>query len=135
MTLYEKRGRRYVPVAEEVAYDAFPEGAHLVVVQPGLRSTIFRINPDEAAIRAACRVIEDEVKTAITNGLAMRPRNNRSLSPAQMKAWRAFEKAMGDERFIVEFPSVAEIAESVAAIIRRKATEIKAADLIREEGE
>ena len=34
---YEKRGRRYVPVAENDydMFDAFPKGSHLVMCYPG----------------------------------------------------------------------------------------------------
>lgn len=38
-TFYEKRGRRYHPVAEESHWDSFPQGAHLVVCSPGSQLT------------------------------------------------------------------------------------------------
>lgn len=121
-TLYEKRGRRYVPVAESVAIDSLPSGAHLVVVEPGIRSVTRRIDPAEAAIRAACRSIEKDVSRALLNGLEMRT-TSRSLTPKQANAWQALKDAMGDDRFIVEYPSAQEIVNEVCAVIRKKAME------------
>lgn len=121
-TLYEKRGRRYVPVAEPVAIYSLPAGAHLVVVEPGIRTVTCRIDPAEAAIRAACSSIEKDVSRALLNGLEMRT-TSRSLTPKQANAWQALKDAMGDDRFIVEYPSVQEIVNEVCAVIRKKAME------------
>lgn len=51
-TLYEKRGRRYVPVQyyDPAALDGLPDGAHLVVVEPGGRYTRYSINPDHVNV-------------------------------------------------------------------------------------
>lgn len=65
MTLYEKRGRRYFPAAENVALDSLTEGAHLVVVRPGQRSVYCRIDPEYPALLAAAKVAEDAMVDAM----------------------------------------------------------------------
>lgn len=52
-TLYVKRGRRYYPVSERDEYESFPQGAHLVICEPGSRLTRFNVNPDRAGLLAA----------------------------------------------------------------------------------
>jgi hypothetical protein len=49
---YEKRGRRYVPVAEydNDLLDSFPKGNHLVMSYPGGTSRRFNIDPAYAAM-------------------------------------------------------------------------------------
>ena len=58
-TLYEKRGRRYHPVREEMHYNSFPSGAHLVIVNPGQKSVRYSIAPDHAALLVAAESIRD----------------------------------------------------------------------------
>ena len=52
---YEKRGRRYIPVAENDydMFDAMPKGTHLVMCYPGGQSKRYNINPNHAALLAA----------------------------------------------------------------------------------
>jgi ribosomal protein L12E/L44/L45/RPP1/RPP2 len=50
MTYYEKRGRRYYPVAEDITINAYPEGDYLISVKPGYASSRRTIQPDHAAI-------------------------------------------------------------------------------------
>ena len=54
---YEKRGRRYVPIAEydSTYLDSFTKGAHLVMCYPGGTSRRFNINPAYAPMIAAGR--------------------------------------------------------------------------------
>ena len=111
---YEKKGRRYVPVAEYDSdfMDSFPSGNHLVMCYPGGSSRRFNIDPTYAPLIAASRVAEDAISRKIMEHSAMRvPEKERPLTDKQLKAWRAFNKAMGDDRFALEYCSYREAAE------------------------
>ena len=60
---YEKRGRRYVPVAEYDGdfMDSYTHGTHLLMVYPGGQSRRYNIDPAYAPMIAAGRVAEDLV--------------------------------------------------------------------------
>ena len=117
MTLYAKKGRRYIPVSEEKEWDAWPHGSHLVVSHPkGGRLTRFNIDPDHAALLAAAEPLRDKIKDVVVQHLAMRP-SKRPVTLAQQAAWNRFSKAMGNDRFIVEYPSVAELADAVVGLL------------------
>lgn len=65
MTYYEKRGRRYYPVAEDITLNAYPEGDYLISVKPGCTSSRRTIQPDHAAIDFATfhftEILRDEI--------------------------------------------------------------------------
>jgi len=109
---YEKRGRRYYPVAEydSTYLDSFPKGNHLVMCYPGGTSRRFNVEPNYAAMIAAGRVAEDAISKAVVKASEMRP-HNRPITEKQKKAWEALAKAFGDDRYYVEIPSAREIAE------------------------
>ena len=61
-THYKKVGRRYQPVAEHEEWDSFPEGAHLVICQPGSTMRRFSIDPDRAGLLAAAEPLRAEIE-------------------------------------------------------------------------
>jgi hypothetical protein len=109
---YEKKGRRYVPVAEydSIYLDSFPKGNHLVMCYPGGQSRRFNIEPAYAPMIAAGRVAEDAMSKAVQKASEMRP-HNKPITEKQRKAWEALAKAFGNDRYYVEIPSAREIAE------------------------
>jgi len=109
---YEKKGRRYVPVAEydSTYLDSFPKGNHLVMCYPGGQSRRFNIEPAYAPMIAAGRVAEDAMSKAVQKASEMRP-HNKPITEKQRKAWEALANAFGDDRYYVEIPSAREIAE------------------------
>jgi hypothetical protein len=118
---YEKKGRRYVPVSEYDSdyLDSFPRGAHLVMCYPGGSSRRFNIDPNYAALIAAARVAEDAISKHIMDVSALRvPEKHKPLTEEQNAAWRAFNRAMGNENFALEWASYREAAEAgVSAMI------------------
>jgi hypothetical protein len=124
---YEKKGRRYVPVAEyDSQYlDSFPKGSHLVMCYPGGSSRRFNIDPNFAAMIAAGRVAEDAISKAVVKASEMRP-HNRPITEKQKKAWEALAKEFGDERYYVEIPSAREIAEEGVKAMMLEAEKILA---------
>lgn len=109
---YEKKGRRYVPVAEydNDYMDSFPKGNHLVMCYPGGTSRRFNINPNHAAMIAAGRVAEDAISKAVIKASEMRPHRT-PITEEQRQAWENLTKSFGDERYYIELPSAREIAE------------------------
>jgi hypothetical protein len=114
--LYRKIGRRYQPAGLQFEADAFPRGAHLVVVDRGWRHVRYNITPDRAALLAASITLRDEIRETVSKLLAMRPAR-RMLTEKQRAAWDAFSRAMGTNGYIVEYPAVGEIADAVADLL------------------
>jgi hypothetical protein len=123
---YEKRGRRYVPVAEydNELLDSFPKGSHLVMVYPGGSSRRFNIDPNYAAMIAAGRVAEDAISKRIMEASALRIGKERKLTLEQKEAWERLAAAFGEERFPLEYCSYREAAEAGVKAMQEEAEEI-----------
>ena len=115
-TLYTKVGRRYLPCAEHEVWNSFPEGAHLVICQPGSTMRRFSIDPDRAGLLAAAEPLRAEIRALVMELHRMRP-TRRPVTQAQADAWHAFERAMGNDGYVVEYASVGEIADAVVDLI------------------
>jgi hypothetical protein len=110
---YEKKGRRYVPVAEydNELLDSFPKGNHLVMCYPGGVSRVFNINPNYAAMIAAGRVAEDAICKSISKASEMRPQRT-PITLGQKKAWEKLAKEFGDELCTLTYGSSRDHAEA-----------------------
>lgn len=110
---YEKRGRRYHPVAEydNDLLDSFPKGNHLVMSYPGGTSRRFHIDPAFAPMIAAGRVAEDAICRAISTASELRPQKT-LLTPGQQRAWRKLAKEFGDEICTLQGTSVYDCARA-----------------------
>lgn len=110
---YEKRGRRYVPVAEyDSEYlDSFPQGNHLVMCYPGGSSRRFNVDPNYAAMIAAGRAAEDAICDAMVKASELRP-SRQPLTPGQVRAWNKLKKEFGDELYGLRGVSVRDCVEA-----------------------
>ncbi len=110
---YEKRGRRYVPVAEYDSefLDSFTKGNHLVMSYPGGVSRRFNIEPALAPMIAAGRVAEDAICRAISKASELRPQRT-PLTPRQKKAWEELAEAFGDELCTLQGLSIHDCAQA-----------------------
>jgi hypothetical protein len=110
---YEKKGRRYVPVAEydNELLDSFPKGNHLVMCYPGGTSRRFNIDPNYAAMIAAARVAEDAICKSISKASELRPKQT-PITPGQRKAWEQLAKEFGDELSTLHGLCVRDCAEA-----------------------
>jgi hypothetical protein len=110
---YEKKGRRYVPVAEydNELLDSFPKGNHLVMCYPGGTSRRFNIDPNYAAMIAAARVAEDAICKSISKASELRPKQT-PITPGQRKAWEQLAKEFGDELTTLHGLCVRDCAEA-----------------------
>ena len=129
---YEKRGRRYYPVAEydSTYMDSFPKGNHLVMCYPGGSSRRFNVEPNYAALIAASRVAEDAMSKAVVKASEMRP-HNRPITEKQKKAWENLAKAFGNDRYYVEIPSAREIAEAGIKALQEEADMLYSNEAVR----
>lgn len=122
---YEKRGRRYVPVAEYDSdyLDSFPKGNHLVMCYPGGQSRRFNIQPNYAAMIAAGRVAEDAISEVIRTATDIRPSKS-PITPEQLKAWKNLAKAFGDEKHALQWPSAREACEKAVEAMTKEAEKL-----------
>lgn len=122
---YEKRGRRYMPVAEydNDFMDSFTKGNHLVMSYPGGTSRRFNIDPNYAAMIAAGRVAEDAICKAINKASELRPARN-PITPAQQRAWKKLAKEFGDELCTLYGSSTRDIAEAAVTAMQAEADKL-----------
>jgi hypothetical protein len=122
---YEKRGRRYVPVAEHdyELHDAMPKGNHLIMCYPGGQSTRYNIDPALAPMIAAGRVAEDRMSEAVRKASEMRPRQT-PLTEGQRRAWRKLAKEFGDELATLNCASARDIAEAGLKAMQEEADKL-----------
>lgn len=122
---YEKRGRKYVPVAEydNDLLDSFSKGNHLVMCYPGGSSRRFNIDPAYAPMIAAGRVAEDAMSKAIQQASEMRPRQT-PITEGQRRAWRKLAKEFGDELATLNCASARDIAEAGVKALQEEADKL-----------
>ena len=126
---YEKKGRRYIPIAEydNDYLDSFPKGSHLVICYPGGTSRRYNINPEYAAMIAAGRVAEDAISTALMKAHELRlPREvrERPITPEQHAAWENLVKTFGPEVRQLEWPSIREASEAAVKAMQVEADKL-----------
>ena len=110
---YEKKGNRYVPVAEYDSdwMDSFHKGTHLLMVYPGGQSRRFNIDPNYAAMIAASRVAEEAIIRAMHKASELKPTQT-PITEGQRKAWKKLAKEFGDELCTLNGASSHDIAEA-----------------------
>lgn len=122
---YEKKGRRYIPVAEydSTFMDAFPKGSHLVMCYPGGSSRRFNIDPNYAAMIAAGRIAEDIISREVVKASEMRP-HQKPITEEQRVAWANLAEAFGNDRYYIEIPSAREVAEAGVKAMEEEAMKL-----------
>ena len=131
---YEKKGRRYVPVAEydNQLLDSFPKGNHLVMCYPGGSSRRFNIDPALAPMIAAGRVAEDAISKTIMEKSALRiPEKHQPLTEEQRAAWEYLASTFGQERYALEWCSYREAAEAGVKAMQDEADKLMKHDSVR----
>lgn len=130
---YERVGRRYRPVYEydNELLDAFPKGAHLVIVYPGGSSRRYNIDANYAAMIAAGRVAEDAVCQSIIKAAELRPKTT-PLTERQRQAWQELKEAFGDDLFSLNGASTRDIAEAGVQAMQAEALKLMQNDAVRQ---
>jgi hypothetical protein len=131
-TYYEKKGRRYVPVAEydNDLLDSFTKGTHLVMCYPGGSSRRFNIDPNYAAMIAAGRIAEDSMITAIRKASEMRPQRT-PITEGQRRAWKKLAKEFGDDLATLQINSAHDIVEAGIQAMMKEADKLMKNEAVR----
>jgi len=130
---YEKKGRRYVPVAEYDSdyLDSFPKGNHLVMCYPGGSSRRFNIDPALAPMIAAGRVAEDYIAEVIRKAGEIRP----TKSPLNLEQRTAYEKLMDtlpdNERYYMTYGCARDAAEAGVKAMMVEADKLMSHESVR----
>ncbi len=130
---YEKKGRRYVPVAEYDSdyLDSFPKGNHLVMCYPGGSSRRFNIDPALAPMIAAGRVAEDSIAEVIRKAGEIRP----TKSPLNLEQRTAYEKLMDtlpdNERYYMTYGCARDAAEAGVKAMMVEADKLMSHESVR----
>ena len=122
---YEKKGRRYVPVAEydNEFMDSFTKGTHLVMSYPGGTSRKFNIMPAHAPMIAAGRVAEDAICRAISKASELRPQQT-PITLGQKKAWEKLAKEFGSELATLSGLCIRDCAEAGVKAMQEEAEKL-----------
>lgn len=121
MTLYEKRGRRYLPVYDSDAYRGLFNGSWLVVVRDGCKS-IQAITPARAAWVAAAEGARDAMVAAIMRASERRPRDE-PLRAKEQRAYEAWRAIMGEDTMYLKRDSAQDIARAGIDAVKMPETE------------
>ena len=121
MTLYEKRGRRYVPVRETVRYDSFPMGSYLLRVSAGsTQITPIDLEPDRPQFAA----LADEMRDAMAEAMSEANRTELAvpepLTPEQQNAAAKFRAAMGGGMIVFRGVSMRDVVDAGIAVLKGK---------------
>lgn len=119
MTLYEKRGRRYVPVRDTDAYEGLPAGYWLVIVEPGHQSIRRLVDADHAGFLAAARAAEQAMLEAARRASESRP-HRQTLSPREKKAYQAWADIMGEQDLWLTLPAAGDIVDAALEAARQE---------------
>lgn len=130
---YEKKGRRYVPVAEydNDLLDSFPKGTHLVMCYPGGSSRRFNIDPNYAAMIAAGRVAEDAICRRIQQETELRP-TNREIDEETNRKWKKFIATIPEDfRYMFTHGCARDAAEAGVKAMQEEADKLMQHESVR----
>lgn len=120
VTFYVKRKRRYIPISDERQWESWPHGFHLVYTpDDGGRSIKFHINAERAGLLAAIKEREEELRKEIDSCFKLRP-TKQELTLTQIKAWRTFCKAMGNDIYAISCESVMGCIDRIIRILEKE---------------
>ena len=122
---YEKKGRRYVPVAEYDSdyLDSFPKGNHLVMCYPGGISRRFCIDPALAPMIAAGRYAEEAICEVLRKASELRPQQT-PITLGQKKAWEKLAKEFGSELATLSGLCIRDCAEAGVKAMQAEADKL-----------
>jgi len=90
---YKKVGRKYEPVSEydSELHSGFRHGAHLIISNPGGRSTRYNINPEFAPMIAAGRYAQDKISESLQKSTELRPADWDQFTEQEQRVWKAIK--------------------------------------------
>ena len=132
-TFYEKVGRRYIPVKEYDAKfcDAYPSGAHVTVVTPGVKSTRYNIDPDYAALIAASMVAYDHICKVIVDRSSLKP-TKEPITEEQKELWDKLSQSLNEACLPLYRASVAESVRAGTDAMIKEAEKLMKNEAVRQ---
>lgn len=132
-TFYEKVGRRYIPIKEynQEFCDAYPRGAHVTVVTPGVKSTRYNIDPDYAALIAASMVAYDHICKVIVDHSKLKP-TKEPVTPEQKELWDKLAESLDVSTLPLYRASVAESVRAGTDAMIKEAEKLMQHDAVRQ---
>lgn len=129
---YEKRGRRYFPVAEydRDYMDSLPKGNTLIMSYPGGVSRRYNVDANYAAMIAAGRVAETAICNSLSNAAKLKPAHT-PITEEQRAAWVAFEKAMGQSISTLNGLCIADVAQAAVDTMQKEADKLMSNPAVR----
>ena len=96
--LYEKIGRRYIPVKQEYKYDCLEAGHWLINIMPYSTSLRYKLNPEAEYpnLAAALEEYKDEIVSCMSEASKLRPHSIK-MSKKEIKAWNKYKDIMGKD--------------------------------------
>jgi DNA-binding GntR family transcriptional regulator len=111
VTLYQKVGDDYLPIAESEAKNGLPNGLWLVIVTDGYLDTRELIEPDTAAFVAAAEVARPAMIRAIQEATRARPRDGEPVGKLK-RAHEAFMRIAGNQSMWLTQASAWDVAQA-----------------------
>jgi hypothetical protein len=111
-TYYVKRGRKYQPVSqyESGLLESLSSGTYLVNVKLGCRSVRHTVDSKlDLALLATAHSLRDHLSTKLMTAQEAQP--SRPLSPRAQELWRQLQEESGDQRFMIQYPSAAQVVD------------------------
>ena len=117
--LYRKIGKKFVPENDPYAYDGLREGFWLIKIDKGSTHIRQQIYPDNVALTAAARNMEDKLVDIIRKASEARPQKS-NLTREQKKDWDKFIAKHGKTFNTLCYPSMLENAEKIVSALTGK---------------
>jgi hypothetical protein len=117
MILYEKVGRRYVPVRDTLAYDGLGNGSWLVHVEKGSTSIRRSVEPAHAALQFAAMMAVNKISKYLLQASEARP-SNREYTKKQKELLKQMQTLPEKDRLMYwEYDSINGMAEKIIDLI------------------
>lgn len=112
-TFYKKIGRNYKPVSEydSELREAWPEGAHLIIVKTGSKITRYNVDPNYVSIIAALMYAKETFCKAIIEASGYKSKKE-PYTEEQKLAWKKLQESFDDKFYSIYTSSSNDIAEA-----------------------
>lgn len=120
-TLYEKRGRRFIPVGKDENLTFYPVGDYLLQVRKHgltLRGRSKPLTVDHAKEEVVLADCEDAIAKAIMRASKIEPAA-KVMTGKEQRAWAAFYKIIGKNCYTYPLKSARGMAEEAVICLRR----------------
>jgi hypothetical protein len=118
MTLYEKRGRKYIPVHDTEAHNGLENGCWLIQVENGCTSIRKTVEPATAALQFATLIASNKIAKFLSEASEARP-SVTEYTKKQKQAFKIIKEMLPekDKFFYWQYDSMQGMAEKIVDLI------------------